>query len=223
MPAGGFWDGGVRLSWPRMTLCDPGIPGSGRRGDPQIPFFTCLPPWSGLEGAGDGGVIVSPSKGMATRRDGSRSGYGLGDPRRASGISKWKGSGTSESILVPDFESDPESDQTTRHPHPGLSRNPSRIKRAIRLHPSVTILDSPGGTGIQGVGREEVRSTRPEVPGPGVPPPPKLHPPRNPSPQGPQQRRPQNAHLGTAPGTRDDLGVHLTPSSATDPKHHCRE
>jgi hypothetical protein len=34
--AGGFRDTGVRISWPRMTLCDPGIPGPGRRGDPQI-------------------------------------------------------------------------------------------------------------------------------------------------------------------------------------------
>ena len=111
--------------------------------------------------------MVSPGKGMATGRDGSRPGYGLGEPREASRISMWTGSGTSESSLVPDFESDPESDQATRHTHPGLSRNPGRTKRAIRLHPSVTRLGSPGGTGVQGVGREDVRSTRPRGAGTG--------------------------------------------------------
>jgi len=123
--------------------------------------------WSGLEGAGGWGVMVSSSKGMATGRDGSRSGYGLGEPRRASTISMWTGSGTSESRFVPDFESNQESDQTMRHLHPGWSRNPSRIKRAIRLHPSVTRLDSPGGTGVQGVVPEDVRSTRPRGAGTG--------------------------------------------------------
>ena len=34
--AGGFRDAGVRLSAPCEALCDPGIPGPGRRGDPQI-------------------------------------------------------------------------------------------------------------------------------------------------------------------------------------------
>ena len=144
-------------------------------------LFTSLHPWSGLEGEGGRGVMVSPSKGMATGRVGSGSVYEsvrptqgggegggrtgqrgwlrAGEPRKASRISMWTCSRISESSLVPDFESNPESDQATRHPHPGFSRNPGRIKRAIRLHPSVTRLDSPGGTGVQGVGRGGVRTT----------------------------------------------------------------
>jgi len=55
-------------------------------------------------GSGGMGVILSPSKKIATGRDGSRSGYGLGKPWNASRISKWTGSETSESIFVPDFE-----------------------------------------------------------------------------------------------------------------------
>ena len=117
-------------------------------------------PWSGLEGWGDG------DDRLTQRGDGDGAGqnpvwYGPGEPRRASQISRWTCSETSESRFIPDFESNPESDQTTRHPHPDLSRNPSRIERPIRLHPSVTILDSPGETGVQDVGREDVRGTRP--------------------------------------------------------------
>jgi len=92
-------------------------------------------------------VMVSPSKGMATGRDGRRSGHRLEKPRRASAISKWTPAGTSESIFVPDFASNPESDQATRHPHPASSRNPRRTKRATR--PRGILIQLPPGIRVE--------------------------------------------------------------------------
>jgi hypothetical protein len=73
---------------------------------------------------------------------------------------------------TPESESNPDSDQTTRHPHPGLSRNPSRTKRAIGLHPTVTRFDSPrrglqrqAGQGFRALG-EKTSMTRPGPPYP---------------------------------------------------------
>jgi hypothetical protein len=64
-------------------------------------------------------------------------------PWKASRISKWTRSQTSESIFVPESRSNQENDPTTRHPHPGLTWDPSRTKRTIRLHPTVTIFGPP--------------------------------------------------------------------------------